>query len=67
MSNVTKIVMYTIVALVIVAALTHPAGAAGLMTGGTTFATAESSILSGQNNAGGVSGTVTGNGNLYSF
>jgi len=62
-----RIAIYIIVGLVIVAALTHPAGTATAMTGATTLITEQSKILSGQNNSGGTTGRVQGNGNFYSF
>lgn len=62
-----KIAIYVIVGLVVVAALTHPAGTATAMTGVTTLVTEQSKILSGQNNGGGQSGRVSGFGNYYSF
>ena len=63
----SKIIMYGIIALVIVAALTHPAGAAAGMTGLTNLVTGESNILAGQNQKGGTTGYVSSGGTTYSF
>jgi len=67
MSTLAKVITYGIIAAVVVAALTHPAGAAGLMTGGTSFLESETGSLTGANQTGGVTGTVVGAGNTFRF
>lgn len=63
----TKWIMYIVIGLVIVAAITHPAGSAAGMTAAGNVLTGESAILSGQNNTGGQHGTVSNAGSYYSF
>lgn len=63
----SKIIMYAIVGAVVVAALTHPSGTATAMVGVTSLTTGSLGILSGQDNKGGTTGKVSGQGNYYNF
>lgn len=53
-------IMYVIIALVIIGAITHPAGSTSLLTVGEKGVMGESALLSGQGVAGGSKGTVNG-------
>ncbi len=53
-----KAVMWMIIALVIVAMLTHPAGTAVAMTGTKDLVLGQSAILSGQGQTGGQHGYI---------
>lgn len=61
----SKWVMYVIIGLIVVAAVTHPAGAAGGMTAAGNVLTGESAILAGQGQSGGQKGSVNGVGSFY--
>lgn len=67
MTNIGKWLTILVVAAIVVALITHPAGAAGDMAVGGSVLNTTFSVLSGKGATGGQSGQVTYNGATAKF